>query len=108
MVLVFIDVAEGHVKKYGYILIGEDSQVTVLRPSDCEPRVNVFCPWVVDWLNRAANDVECGNTNFLLRHQTWINELGYVRDPLHAIRSVHQRDQAMRLATTVAGIQAED
>jgi len=54
------------VKKYGKILLDADSQVMVLRPDKCheDPEKDPACPWVSSWLIPAANDVECGNTNW--------------------------------------------
>lgn len=60
------DEATGHVRKYGKILIEEDSLVTVLKPGNCadkKPEKPFACQWR-GWLNASANDVECGNTNW--------------------------------------------
>lgn len=58
--------ATGHVRKYGKILIEEDSLVTVLQPGRCdeEPEKPPACDWLKYSLTPSANDVECGNTNW--------------------------------------------
>ena len=58
--------ATGHVRKYGKILIEEDSLVTVLQPERCneEPEKPPACDWLKYSLTPSANDVECGNTNW--------------------------------------------
>src|SRR6202023_1085303 len=52
--------------------------------------------------------IECGNAYLLLWDNGWINKLRYVRDALHATRGMHQCNQTMRFATTIAGIQAKN
>ena len=104
----------------GFGAWGHAFLVTVLHPLVARPSSQRVCDLAPRrmrqhaFLHRPAIGgvgvlaIECGDAHRAARQQRGIDELRHILHALHASRRVNQRDQAMRLAAAVRGVQAED